>query len=125
MSNTNPSNPKQSHLWLFVSTRCYPAIAEQRNGLGPDADVIALDSGISSFLKTRLAGVIVSALLHLQGTFSFERLKANTIWRTFHWMMPPGEFDPLDCISKMLGALLWQKRRPAVESFAWTWVQGL
>jgi hypothetical protein len=33
-----------------------------KNGLGPDADVIALDDGISSSLKTRLTGVIVSAL---------------------------------------------------------------
>jgi hypothetical protein len=29
-----------------------------------------------------------------------------------------GEFGPLDCIGKMLGALLWDKRRRAVESFA-------
>jgi hypothetical protein len=77
MSNTIS---KQSQaISSSLSPRCYPAIAEHKNGLGPDADVIALDSGISSFLKTRLAGVIVSALPHPQGILLLRATKANTI----------------------------------------------
>jgi len=65
MSNTIS---KQSQAIPFVALRCLLVATPQLLSTGtvsaPDADVIALDSGISSFLKTRLAGVIVSALPH-------------------------------------------------------------
>jgi hypothetical protein len=96
---------EQSHLWLFVFARGYPAVTEHKNGLGPDADVIALDNGISSFLKTRLTGVIVSAVALTIMPPSSSSDQSEYDLGAFSSNNAPGEFGPLDCISWMLGSL--------------------